>query len=86
MSLFLFFVRALFAETWKAAGRGDRASLERGLDELQAYPLYPYLQYEDYRLRRSRVAASELAGFLAQHRDWAFTPGLEQAWLRSLGK
>ena len=100
MSLLLFFVpalqaeqtgelaaqRTLFAETWEAAGRGDRASLERGLDELQAYLLYPYLQYEDYRLRRSRVAASELAGFLAQHRDWAFTPGLEQAWLRSLGK
>jgi soluble lytic murein transglycosylase len=78
--------RALFAETWKAAGRGDRASLQRGLDELQAYILYPYLQYEDYRLRRSRVAAPEMAGFLSQHQDWAFTPGLERAWLRSQGE
>jgi soluble lytic murein transglycosylase len=27
-----------------------------------------------------------MAAFLSQHRDWAFTPGLERAWLRSLGK
>ncbi len=56
------------------------------LPTLQDYLLYPYLQYEDFRQRRAQVDDLEMAGFLAAHTDWAFRPGLEAAWLRSLAR
>ena len=52
---------------------------------LAGYLLYPYLQYEDYRFRRGRVPADEMASFLAAHESWAFTAGLRRAWLKTLG-
>ena len=55
------------------------------MPSLGDYLLYPYLQYEDYRHRRAQVTGEDMTGFLEAHRDWAFAPALEQAWLRSLG-
>ena len=78
--------REAFTAAWKAAGRGDRAAFEQGLRGLQGYLLYPYLQYEDFRHRRSQVEPAVMAAFLADHEDWAFSSGLRTAWLRSLGK
>ena len=76
--------RALFQEAWESARSGDRARFEELRDELVGYELFPYWQYEDYRHRRSRVSTAEMQAFLDAHRDWAFTSGLEQAWLKSL--
>jgi soluble lytic murein transglycosylase len=78
--------RESFTRAWQAAARGDRAAFEQGLSGLQGYLLYPYLQYEDLRHRRSRVEPAAMAAFLADHEDWAFSPGLRTAWLRSLGE
>lgn len=78
--------RAAFAQAWQAAGQGRREELEQALISLPDYILYPYLQYEDFRHRRDRVPADEMAAFIQAHHDWAFTPGLEQAWLRTLGR
>jgi len=73
-----------FKKAWEAAGRGDHDSFEKIAGGLQGYVLYPYLQYEDYRNRRRSVLAEDMAAFLAAHRDWAFTPGLRNAWLKAL--
>lgn len=78
--------RKAFTEAWKAAGRGDHDTFEKTMSGLQDYLLYPYLQYEDLRYRRNQVGAAEMSAFLETHRNWAFTAGLEKAWLRSLGK
>jgi len=75
-----------FSTAWRAAAHGRRADFEQLMPELEGYLLYPYLQYEDLRYRRAKVADEEMAEFLSGHRDWAFTPGLERAWLRTLGK
>ena len=75
-----------FRQAWDAARGGDRNTFEQALPGLQDYLLYPYLRYEDLRHRRSRVPVEEMAGFLDAHRDWAFKPALETAWLRSLVK
>jgi soluble lytic murein transglycosylase len=75
-----------FSMAWQAAAHGSRADFERLMPELEGYLLYPYLRYEDLRNRRARVSDEEMAEFLGQHADWAFTPGLERAWLRTLGK
>jgi len=73
-----------FKAAWEAAGRGDHDSFRKIAGGLQDYLLYPYLQYEDYRNRRRSVPADEMAAFLAAHQDWAFTPGLRNAWLKTL--
>jgi soluble lytic murein transglycosylase len=76
--------REAFARAWKAAARGDRDEFDALFAGLQGYLLYPYLQYEDLRNRRSQVAEDEMSGFLATHEDWAFAAGLKTSWLRSL--
>jgi len=75
-----------FKAAWTAASRGDHASFRQLSSGLQDYLLYPYLQYEDYRNRRRSVAVEEMADFLEAHHDWAFTPGLRNAWLKSLAE
>jgi len=76
--------RETFNRAWKAAASGNRAEFESLMPTLQGYLLYPYLQYEDLRQRRAQVAEDEMAGFLADHADWAFSAGLKASWLRSL--
>jgi len=76
--------REAFSRAWQAAAGGNRSDFESLMPTLQGYLLYPYLQYEDLRQRRARVAEEEMAGFLAGHADWAFSAGLKATWLRSL--
>ena len=78
--------REAFSAAWQAAARGDRGTFEQLLPGLRGYLLFPYLQYEDLRHRRERVPAEEMAAFLADHTDWAFTAALRTSWLRTLGK
>ncbi|MGK2924681.1 MAG: transglycosylase SLT domain-containing protein [Lysobacterales bacterium] len=78
--------REAFSEAWQAAARGDRGTFNQMLPGLRGYLLFPYLQYEDLRHRRERVPAEEMAAFLEQHADWAFTGGLRTSWLKTLGK
>jgi len=75
-----------FKIAWEAARRGDHTGFSKIKNTLQAYVLYPYLQYEDYRHRRARVPVAEMSGFLETHQDWAFTPGLRNAWLNTLAQ
>lgn len=77
--------RQAFSEAWQAAAKGDRARFEQAMPGLQDYLLYPYLQYEHFRYRRSSVPDTEMAAFLDGHTDWAFTDGLRTAWLKTLG-
>ena len=76
--------REQFKIAWAAAGRGDHDRFSQIKSSLQDYVLFPYLQYEDYRNRRSKVPADDMSGFLETYRDWAFAQGLRHAWLKSL--
>jgi soluble lytic murein transglycosylase len=78
--------RDRFRTAWDAAARGDRGTFEQLRAGLTGYSLYPYLQYEHYRHHRSSTPAGEMAGFLEQHSDWAFAPGLRTAWLNALAR
>jgi len=73
-----------FKKAWEAAKKGDHVSFRKIKSGLQDYVLYPYLQYEDYRHRRSNIPVDEMSDFLEIHRDWAFAEGLRYAWLKSL--
>lgn len=76
----------LFKRAWNAAKNGDHDSFNTIKNNLQDYELFPYLQYEDYRKRRADISADEMSAFLKAHQDWAFTPGLRNAWLKTLAK
>jgi soluble lytic murein transglycosylase len=78
--------RAQFMQAWTAAGRGDHETFRRLGKGLEDYLLYPYHRYEDYRVRRARVAPEDMASFLEEAAGWAFVPALEAAWLKSLGR
>jgi soluble lytic murein transglycosylase len=78
--------RERFTEAWRAASVGQRDRFEELGPGLTDYLLYPYWQYEDYRHRRATVAPATMAAFLDAHADWAFTPALRTAWLKTLGK
>jgi len=78
--------REQFRLAWKAANRGDRTEFSVKSQGLEKYILYPYLVYEDLRHRRGQIKPSEMASFLERHEDWAFTAGLRDSWLRTLGK
>jgi soluble lytic murein transglycosylase len=75
-----------FKNAWEFARKGDHAAFNQVKDTLQDYVLYPYLQYEDYRSRRAKVPVEEMSTFLSNHRNWAFSRGLRDSWLRSLAK
>jgi len=75
---------AAFKLAWESARRGDHERFRKIMPGLRGYMLYPYLQYEDYRERGSRVPSEEMAAFLHDHERWAFTAGLRTAWLRSM--
>jgi len=77
--------REEFNRAWWAAAHGKRVDFEQLMPGLRDYLLYPYLQYEDLRYRRAIVSDGEMASFLEDHEDWAFTPGLKKSWLRTLG-
>ena len=78
--------REEFSRAWWAAAHGKRTDFKQLMPALQDYQLFPYLQYEDLRYRRAVVSDAEMAAFLEQHEDWAFTAGLKKAWLRTLGE
>jgi len=77
---------AKFKQTWGLASAGRHAEFRLQMPASKQYLLYPYLQYEDYRSRLSSVPSAALAAFLQGHRNWAFSSGLRQAWLRGLGR
>lgn len=78
--------REMFKQAWKAAGQGDHETFRKLKSGLADYLLYPYLQYEDLRERRAEAGTDEMVGFLEDYRDWAFSPALKMAWLRSLAR
>lgn len=78
--------RERFRQAWGAASHGDHARFRELSRGLEGYLLFPYLRYEELRERRARAPAAELAAFLDAHREWAFTDGLRNAWLKSLAQ
>ncbi len=78
--------RALFTEGWQTVGRGDRAGAEQVIEQLQEYPLTPYLRFELLRQRPDSIEPAAMKAFLDEYRDWSFADPLEQRWLDVLAR
>lgn len=73
--------RALFEESWKRLSQGRDVDLEAVADQLDGYPLLPYLHYRDLRDRLERARPAEVQGFLDRY-DLPVNGFLRRAWLR----
>ena len=79
-------LRQQFLEAERALRSGKRSKYERLLGELEEYPLYPYLIYQDLRARLASAPASEVRSFLDEWDDVPLAPRVRSAWLETLAR
>ncbi|UHQ55842.1 transglycosylase SLT domain-containing protein [Microbulbifer sp. YPW16] len=77
--------REKLQEAREAIGRGDTAELKRLKQELQDYPLLPYLDYWAISRKIHRLPYDEIDQFISQHRDTAIGDWMRVRILRELG-
>jgi soluble lytic murein transglycosylase len=78
--------RVLFLETKKALEREDYSIFSRNIQQLQEYPLYPYLIYWQLRSKLDSQPAVTIEAFLTSYQQLPVAPLLRSAWLRHLAK
>lgn len=71
-------------EAFLAAEQSLRDGVAVDLAPLRAYPLYPYLRYQDLARRLPELPAAEVREFLRGHADSPLAARLRGAWLRQL--
>ena len=77
-------LRQQFLEAERVLRSGQRSKYERLLAELEEYPLYPYLIYQDLRARLANAPASEIRSFLDEWDDVPLASRLRSVWLEKL--
>ena len=76
--------RKLFLEARKALHANQKTRFEQLAAQLQDYPLYSYLQFEELRNRLSRASEEEITRFLKTWADQPVSKRLRQSWLYNL--
>lgn len=76
--------RVLFLEAKKALERADFAVFGHNIQQLQEYPLYPYLIYWQLRAKLSEQPAATIEAFLNNYPALPIATQLRGAWLRHL--
>lgn len=56
------------------------------VEQLEAFPLYPYLRYAELRHQIESVTPAAVEAYLARYSDLPVTPLLRTAWLRELAR
>lgn len=75
-----------FLAAERALRTGDRKTFEALRAGLHAYPLYPYLHYEDLGSRLARASAAEITDFVARNGDTPLAALLQRRWLGMLAR
>ncbi len=76
--------RVLFLEAKKALENKDFEVFSRNIQQLQDYPLYPYLTYWQLRARLKEQPASTIEAFLVTNKHLPIASSLRSAWVRHL--
>jgi soluble lytic murein transglycosylase len=77
-------LRELFLQAEKALSRGKDARYFQLADQLEDYPLYPYLQYQ--WLKKHLDRESQVKHFLQEHESSRYAGPLKRKWLYHLAK
>ena len=78
--------RAKFRQALAALDGGEQARFERLRDELEGYPLHPYLVYLPLRRELERVPRERVQAFLRSHEGTPMAYRLRGAWLEQLAE
>jgi len=78
--------RTAFLAALSELQHGDQKAFLTITDNLQDYPLYPYLLYSDFVMNLSRATPQELQGFLDTYRDTPLADHLRHLWLQQLAQ
>ena len=78
--------RVLFLETKKALERSDYTVFGHNIQQLQEYPLYPYLIYWQLRANLKEQPAATIEAFLNNYVDLPISSQLRGAWLQHLAR
>ncbi len=73
--------RELFRQAEQALADNDTTLFARLNEQLQDYPLQPYLQYDALKKRLRDAEISEVEKFLQHHREYPFNYHLLSKWL-----
>ncbi len=77
-------LRELFLQAEKTLKRGDDANYFKLADQLEDYPLYPYLQYR--WLKKHLGREQQVKQFLQQNESSRYSSTLKRQWLYHLAK
>ncbi len=80
------FKRQLFLRAEEALQKGDRQRYTDHLNNLQGYPLTPYLIRQDLEKRMSLAIAPEIRSFLGKYDGQPAAETLRRTWLQLLGR
>jgi soluble lytic murein transglycosylase len=75
-------LRQIFLQAEKAVKKKQSSKYSRLADQLNGYPLYPYLQYQ--WLRKHLHQEQQVKDFLEQHASSRYASILKRQWLRRL--
>ncbi len=78
--------RVLFLEAKKALENKDFEVFSRNIQQLQDYPLYPYLTYWQLRANLEEQPAATIEAFLTTNKHLPVASLLRSAWVRHLAK
>jgi len=78
--------RNQFLQAKKELRAGNTGTFARLTEQLQDYPLYPYLLYEDLSRRIWKAKNEEIIEFLNQYPDLPITRDLRRKWLGILAR
>jgi len=78
--------RQLFSQAEKHLQLNQKDKFDALKVQLQDYPLYPYLEYNELRKNISRQSPQKIKNFLTQYKETPLAKRLLSTWLRSLAK
>ncbi|MFN2308685.1 MAG: transglycosylase SLT domain-containing protein [Gammaproteobacteria bacterium] len=78
--------RARFLEARKAFKAGQSERFQQLAEQLRAYPLYPYLRYDQLNANLARARDDDVRGFLDAYADSPLAERLRRNWLTQLAR
>ncbi|MGD8311943.1 MAG: transglycosylase SLT domain-containing protein [Gammaproteobacteria bacterium] len=78
--------REKFLQARTALQQNRLQAFKRLAGQLQDYPLYPYLEFEELRNRLDQANEREVAGFIERHADQPVGARMRRMWLYSLAR
>lgn len=75
-----------FIAAREAYRSGNKSKLDKLAPRLRGYPLEPYIDYWQLRMRLAEAEAATVKAFLQRHRDTLLSERMQSEWLKTLAQ